>query len=330
VEWAFVSAILTGMLWSDVAFAVGVDPSQATPVQREQAQSRFRRGKHAFENHNLDMALEEFQASFEIVASPNTRLMIARCLREQNKYVAAYAELGRTAIEARELERSDPRYGRAAKAAEAERKALESQLGFVHLTVLHASSDTKLRVNREAMKPEAWTEPVPVLPGEVLLTLETPGYQPAEETVKLEAGAHIEITIDATANPIEGHTASSSSTSAQVEASSSAPRDLRPYAYVAGAIGLAGMATFGVAGLMARSDFQDLDEACGGKPCPPSKQDQIDSGRTKQTVANVGLVVGVLGLATGTTLYLMSKPSKPKESVSLVVSPGWVGVHGSM
>ena len=325
------SVLATGLLVPNVAHAVGVDPAQASPVQREQAQSRFRRGKHAFDNANFEMALEEFRASFEIVASPNTRLMVARCLREQKKFVAAYAELGRTAIEAQELERSDSRYGRAAKAAEAERKALESELGFVHLTVLHATDRTSLRVNREEIKKEAWTEPVPVLPGEVVLSLETPGYRPAEQTVSMQVGAHVEVTLDATANPDREADTVALSSSAQLE-DSPQERDLRPYAYVAGGVGLAGLATFGVAGWMARSDFNELDDACGGRPCPPSKQDQVDAGRTKQTVANVGLVVGVLGLATGTTLFLLSspEPKSAKKQVGVVVSPGWVGVRGVM
>src|SRR5579884_1681230 len=79
------------------ASADGVLPAAATPVQREQAQSRFLRGKDLLSKKRYDEALSEFRASHEIVASPNTRLEIARCLQGMGKTVEAYAELGRTA-----------------------------------------------------------------------------------------------------------------------------------------------------------------------------------------------------------------------------------------
>lgn len=41
-------------------------------------------------------------ASLDIVASPNTRLYIGRCLRDMGRTVEAYVELGRAAVEAKE------------------------------------------------------------------------------------------------------------------------------------------------------------------------------------------------------------------------------------
>ena len=82
------------------ALAAGVDPANATPVQREQAQTHFLKGKASFDRNDLPGALEEFRASLEIVASPNARLYVARTLREMGRLVEAYAEFGRTAAEA--------------------------------------------------------------------------------------------------------------------------------------------------------------------------------------------------------------------------------------
>ena len=95
------------------ALADGVLPAEASPVQREQAQSRFQRGKDLMTKQSYDQALAEFRASHDIVASPNTRLEIARCLVAMGKLVAAYAEFGRTSIEAKELLGEDKRYQRA-------------------------------------------------------------------------------------------------------------------------------------------------------------------------------------------------------------------------
>src|SRR5258708_5855936 len=129
-------ASLTGVLFCQAprALADGVLPAAATPVQREQAQARFLRGKELMAKKHYDEALSEFRASREVVASPNSRLELARCLLAMGKAIAAYAELGRTAVEAKELTTQDNRYQRAYDAAKAERAEIEAKLGFVSLT----------------------------------------------------------------------------------------------------------------------------------------------------------------------------------------------------
>jgi len=80
----------------------GSGPGCRTDVQREQAQARFSRGKTLYEAGKFDAAADEFKASNEIVASPNTRLYYARALREGGIWWQAYVELGRTEVDARE------------------------------------------------------------------------------------------------------------------------------------------------------------------------------------------------------------------------------------
>jgi hypothetical protein len=87
---------------------------------------------------------------------------------------------------------------------------------------------------------------------------------------------------------------------------------------------------------MANSKYHDLQSACHG-PCPASKADQISSGKTDQTIANVGLVVGAIGVAAGVTLFVVSAPKshdpareqEPKASAALTVGPSWIGMRGA-
>src|ERR1700692_406027 len=99
------SASLTAFLVSlaPPAVADGVLPPAATPVQRAHAQARFLRGRDLLARKQYADALGELRASHDIVASPNTRLEIARCLLDMEKTIEAYAEFGRAAIEAKEL-----------------------------------------------------------------------------------------------------------------------------------------------------------------------------------------------------------------------------------
>ncbi|HEY6460749.1 MAG TPA: hypothetical protein VIY73_11385, partial [Polyangiaceae bacterium] len=112
--------------------------------------------------------------------------------------------------------------------------------------------------------------------------------------------------------------------------SSSPTSPLRTWAYVAGGVGVAGLVTFTIAGVMARSTYDDLNGACHGGPCPPDKDGEISSGKTQQTLANVGLVIGIAGIAAGATLFVLSMPrGSASASAALVVGPGNVGVRGT-
>ncbi|HEY8042493.1 MAG TPA: hypothetical protein VIF15_21975 [Polyangiaceae bacterium] len=311
------------------ARADGVLPAVATPVQREQAQSRFLRAKDLMAKKQYDQALVEFRASHDIVGSPNTRLEISRCLRAMGRLVAAYAELGRTAIEAKELVAQDNRYQRAYDAATAERADIEPQLGFVSLTIQNPSEGTTVTVGGEELRRAAWSEPAPALAGSAEVVVQTPGHLPVKRSVALAAGQRTSLTIDAQSGPLEGAAAPPPEPAPEPPAPSS-PIPLRTWAYVAGGIGAAGLVTFAVAAIMAKSTYDDLGSACNGGPCPASKADEISSGKTQQTIANVGLVVGILGVGTGATLFVLSRPkSADAPATAVVVSPGWVGLRGS-
>ena len=106
--------------------------------------------------------------------------------------------------------------------------------------------------------------------------------------------------------------------------------DYRTYAYVAGGVGAAGLLTFGIFGALAASKYSTLKDECGGRPCPESRRSDVESGQSSQTIANIGLAVGVIGVAAGVTLFVLSKPKKPTEGVTqAVVGPSFVGLAGS-
>jgi hypothetical protein len=312
------------------ARADGVLPAAATPVQREQAQSRFARGKTLMTAKSYDAALGEFRASHDIVASPNTRLEVARCLLAMGKLVEAYAELGRTTVEAKELQGEDKRYQRAYEAAAAERAELQPKLGFVTLTIQNASDDTKLTVGGEEIRRAAWAEPAPAVAGATDVVVTTPGHAPVTRSVTLAAGASTAVTIDAQSGSLIAVESTTAPEPAPAAPASHGP-SLRTWAYVSGGIGVVGLATFVLFGALAHSKYDQLETHCANGPCPASQADAIASGKTDQTIANVGLVIGILGAATGTTLFVLSrKNADAAPAAALVVGPSWIGVRGRL
>jgi hypothetical protein len=314
------------------ASAAGVPPSAATKEQKDQAQSHFLRGKELYTQNKFDAALAEFTLSLDVVASPNTRLYVARCLREMNRTVQAYNEFGRTSQEARELARSDSRYEKAADAAQQDQKALEPKIGLVSVNVQNANASTTLRVGGEEVRREGWTEPVAVAPGNAEVVAETPGRPAARKSVTVAAGQKESVTVDAAADgapaPVAAKPEKEEKTVRVTTPSESS--GLRPYAYVAGGIALAGLATFTVAGLVSNGTYSDLQQDCGGeRACPPGHEDDIKAGKTQQTIANVGLVVFVVGAVGAVTLWVLSAPSKATAATTKTTSTTKVVARGT-
>jgi hypothetical protein len=328
------------MSHATLAMADGVLPTSATAQQREQAQTRFARAKDLFGKQKFDEALAEFRASSDVVESPNTRLEIARTLRAMAKYVSAFVELRRTQAEAKELSAQDSKYQRAYDAASTERAELEPLLGFVALTVQNPSDKTRVIVEGDELRRADWAEPVPVYGGKGEIDVETPGHAAVKTPVTVAAGTKMSLTIDAQSGTpdVPPETSPTPPPPPEHEPPPAPPppppssnAGLRVGAYVAGGVGVVGLAMFAIGGVMAHSTYDDLSNTCGNAPCPPDKASEISSGKTQQTVANVGLALGILGVAGGVTLFVLSIPKTSSTSTAaVVVSPTWVGVRGSL
>jgi hypothetical protein len=323
------TALALSIAGGGVAHAAGVEPAKATPVQREQAQSRFLKGRDLYNAKKYDAALAELNASLDIVASPNTRLYVGRCLRELGRTVAAYAELGRAAVEAKELLRDDARYEKAAQAANDERAALAPKLGFVEVRVTHATPETTLKVASDAVRRGGWEEPVPVVPGTSTIVVETPGHAAIQQQIVVAAGEHKSVEIDAAP---AGSADVSATTAPPTDAPSDTASKLRPVMYVTAGLAVVGLATFVIAGAMANGTYSDLEKACGTGPCPPGHDSDISAGKTQQTFANVGLVVFAVAAAATVTLFFVTAPPKASSpaaaSARVTAGPSFVGLQG--
>jgi hypothetical protein len=318
------------------AFAAGVAPGQATPVQREQAQNRFLKGRDSFAKKQYEAALGEFNASLDIVASPNTRLYVGRCLRELGRLVHAYVELGRTEVEAKELSRDDPRYEKAGQSAHDERVKLEPLLGFVNVEVVNAETSTTLKVGGDEVRRGGWSEPIPVMPGTVEITAETPSRAPVKRTVEAKANAKTAVAIDVAEGASTGEPVVATTPSSPPKPSNGG---LRNVAYVTGGAALVGLGLFVFFGLKANSTYSDLEKTCNNGPCPPGHEGDISEGRTQQTVANLGLALFGVGAAASVTLWILGGSGSSASTTTaatrggprarLDAGPSFVGVRGS-
>lgn len=316
------------------ARAEGASLEAATKAQKNEAAAIYRKGMKAFEAKRFDDALAAFEESYDTVKSPNSRLMIGRTLIALGRLDEAYETLQSTAREAEEAAASDPKYGKTHDAAKNELSDLESKVGFVRVELGGVGEGDTVTVAGRERTTDELAEPIVVTPGNVSVVLKTADGEEIERDVEVAEGSTetVELRKDGESGDEDSDDSASGEASAEVDSSK---MDKRTLAYVAGGIGIAGMVTFGVFGILNNGQYDDLQEQCPNRVCPAELEDDADTGRTYQTIANVGLAVGVIGLGAGAALFLLSgteeKPAESSAPAAPRVSVGWrsVVVSGS-
>lgn len=339
-----VSALSLVALATPLASAAGADPATATAAQKKEAMDHFSAGKQAIEAKNYEKAVTELRASLDVVDSPNARLELARALRDSGKLADAWAEYERVVQDATKLAAKEERYAKTADAATTERTDVEAKLAFVIVTVAHAPADAVLKVGGKTVPSDQWVEPIVAPPGAVdVVVSDASGKELARQTVMAAVGQKLPVDLDAqpaapAAPPAPKEIAAEDKpdngpppADTAPPPSSSGRANLRPWAYVAGGVGVAGLAAFTVFGLMSNSAYSDLQNSCPNNVCPQSKASERDSGKTDQLIANIGLGVGIVGVAAGATLFVLSLGGRSAPAATgLVVGPTFVGLRGSL
>ncbi len=344
-----VVVLAASLATSAVAGAAGPSPIDATAEQKKEATAHFAVGKQALGGGDYSLAVTELRASLEVVDSPNAHLELARALRESGKLGDAWAEFGRAAETATKLAPKESRYLKTAEAAAFEKGEVEGRLAFVTVDVVHAPADATLTLGGRIVAAADWNAPLVVAPGNVDVVLsDGAGAELVHRSVSAAAGQTISVSVDArpatgpaveaVASPNDDEKTTSDSAK-ELPALDALPAPshrspLRPLAFAAGGLAVAGLGTFTVFGLMTNATYNDLKSTCPSG-CPAGKRSEIDRGVMDQTVANVGLGVGLAALAASTVMFVLSAASSPPSSATaVVVAPtsggAYVGVRGCL
>jgi hypothetical protein len=97
-----------------------------------------------------------------------------------------------------------------------------------------------------------------------------------------------------------------------------------PVGVGAGVVGLAGFAAFAGLGLASQATYDDLEARCAPL-CGDAERSEADGAETQQALANVGLVVGIVGVAAGVTLIALGATGGGEPAATIAVGPR--GLH---
>jgi hypothetical protein len=313
------ASLLAAVLCAAPLFAA---PSEPTEAVRSAAQKVYQEGAEHYKAGRFLEALSSFKTSYEMVPSPNSHLMIARTLRDRGELTEAYVEYGKLVPEAEAAAERDAKYAKTAESARSEREKLRALIGLVKLHIKNPPDDLHIVVAAHPIERADWAGPIAVLPGPFVVRASSQGAPAQTRELNVAAGNEVDVELDF------GPAANAAVVpAAHAEPVPDIPRQPETHkvnrmpAYIALGVGGAGLLTFIIFGALNESTFHSLEQDCLGGHCPPDKADEIDRGRTQQTIANVGIGVALAGGAAAAVLFATAAQREHRDNAGLRIAP---------
>jgi hypothetical protein len=329
-----IAALIVAPVFAASAPAIAA-PDKPAAADVQKATALFVKGTELFKANKFALALEQFKQSYALVASPNSHLYIARCIAAVGQARAAWIEFDRTADEATA---GGAKYAPTHDSAIQERDDLGPKVALVTVVVPNADPGVAVRVGPYDIPPDHIGRPYPVDAGTFDVIVQAPGKPPVQQSVTTRLGDRRDVTVTAVpSGPLVPGAPPGGDTPQPAHGAKLG--GLRIGAIAAGGVGVIGFIMFAAEGAASKSTYNTVNGACGGvQGCPTpiggraTVNSEISSGKTQQAVANAGLAIGVIGVATGATLLALSfrrAPDSGRPSGELVLGPSWAGVRGS-
>jgi hypothetical protein len=288
-----------------------------TPVDLGNAKAEFAAAQKLFKAGRFAEALPLFRNVADTTRSPNARLYVGHCLEQVGKVVDAYKVFELIVKEI--TEHPEEKYEPTREAAMAELAILQVRVAKIVISLTEIPPDVAVTLDGARVEEKDLGSSIIVTPGPHHVEATANGMTPVRRDVNLDGG-EVKTVIVSPKKADEARVAASAAAPPETKGESSGGSSTRAIGYVAGGIGVFGVGVFTVAGLMAKSTFDKLDDECKKGCSDAGHLGDIDRGKSLQTTANVGLVIGLVGLGTGVTLILLGS-SKAGESPSARSGP---------
>jgi serine/threonine-protein kinase len=329
-----------------LALTLGTSVAGAqTAANSAAAQALFDRGKALMNAGRAAEACPQFEESQRLDPGSGTLINLALCYEQTGRTASAwttYREAAAAAQTAGNVEREKGARQRAA--------ALAPRVSKLVIDVPSESRLPGLVVTRDGVEvgTAQWGVPIPTDKGSHEFLARAPGHVDWHTTVELADGGATQtievpklveaaapgpepVTPVPVATPVVAPAAASvqepRANESPATSSSSGLGGQRTAALVVGGVGVAGLAVGTVFGVIAIWDKHIADQACDGTACTSSGG--VTAGKDAQSAANVStvaMIVGAVGVAGGTILWLTAPHRTP---AAVGIGPSGIAVRGS-
>ena len=297
-----------------------------------EAKRLFSQGSALYLAGQYEKALETLQQSHTLVPSPNSELVIARCLRELGRPIEAKEMFESAEAEARRRAADGAaKYAQTAESAAAEGAAVRASLGTLRIRVEGPDPTTKVAVDgAPADIPPGGEVVVWHSPGEAAVSMRSASGLEQRQVVTVRAGAEVTIGFGRQdPPPAEPGPPIAAPPAAPPLESSPRPVDRAtdahathaawafPAAVVSGGVTLAGAGLATGFGISANAEYHKVQTTCVTKGgCGPGDRSLANAGKAYQVVEYVSLgVASVAAAATATfAVIAITHPSRPKTT----------------
>jgi len=307
--------------------------AQSSGGSKAAAEALFDDGRKLMTAGKYPQACAKFEASQALDPGVGTSLNLADCYEKMGRTASAWAQFRETMSAARRAGSSERE-----RIARERSEALEPKLSYLTI-ITWKGQDVTVSRDGQALDAAVLSTPIPVDPGTHAIAASAPGKRAwttdvtvrdnadrvsvsvpilADEPKLLEANA-------ATEAPAPPPTAAEAATAL----ASHAGATQRTIGIVAGAVGVAGIATGIVFGIKAASTWSDAKSKCNPYPyCGANGKKLSDEAANSGTIATVAFIAGGVALAAGVVLWLTAPTDTNERGVALGVGPGALDVHG--
>lgn len=281
-------------------------------------------GRTLLSQGKLDEALSELEASVELMPSPNTELLVAHALRQLGRKADAMQHYEHVIADAAaRVRQGEKRYQPTLEEAGRWSASLRAELGQLVIVVRAAAQDVRVLVDGAEVKGERdegarllrvrrWHDP-----GKAEVTVRAGEGAELVRTVPVEAGQTADLELEAPRPSAAGQPGGTDEPALEQGDEAGGELPMPPLAsWIAAGVGVVGFAFFAGFGASSASRASTLDE-CAPR-CTAALREDADTGKTYQTVANVSVVIGAVGLAAAGTIWLVDALSggEPTDGAS--------------
>jgi hypothetical protein len=330
----FLSASVAASLSMFLAGRASADP---TAAERSTAEALFQQGTDLMAEKRYAPACEKFEGSQQLDPALGTMLRLADCYDRAARSASAWALFREAASFARTRGEADRERMATERAADLEKRLSRLEIRVDRKT---APPNLEIQLNGMTVPRATWDTPMPVDPGQVRVSASAPDKTGWSTTLQIGPGQDVRtVEIPTLVTKPRGDTheiGAAATTAAATDGQGGARTTLRSVGYVAGSLGIAGLAVGGLLTFKAHdANQQSLSQCRFDDPnaCTAQGKEQRDRAKALGDGATIVFVASTAVLAGGIVLLLSSRGTEPHAPVvheikaSATASPTGAGLR---